>query len=51
MAAGALLIQEAGGLVSDDKGGHAYMESGNIVAANSKMYKHLITTLNSSAKN
>jgi myo-inositol-1(or 4)-monophosphatase len=51
MAAGALLIQEAGGLVSDDKGGHNFMDSGNIVAANTKIYKPLITALNSTNKN
>jgi myo-inositol-1(or 4)-monophosphatase len=50
IAAGVLLIQEAGGLVSDLEGGHTYMETGNIVAANSQLYKTLITTLNNAAK-
>ncbi len=50
IAAGVLLIQEAGGLVSDIDGGHSYLESGDIVAANSKLYKNLITTLNAARK-
>jgi myo-inositol-1(or 4)-monophosphatase len=33
VAAGSLLIEEAGGLVSDFGGGDAYLETGNIVAA------------------
>ena len=49
MAAGALLIQEAGGLISDLQGGHDYLHSGNVVAANSKLYKTLITTINNAA--
>ncbi len=51
IAAGVLLIQEAGGLVSDLDGGHDYMVTGNIVAANSKLFKPLLTTLNSAIKN
>ncbi|WP_127470279.1 inositol monophosphatase family protein [Thiomicrorhabdus aquaedulcis] len=41
MAAGALLIQEAGGLVTDFKGGENYLQSGNILAANPKLYKEM----------
>ncbi|MBL4700607.1 MAG: inositol monophosphatase, partial [Phycisphaeraceae bacterium] len=50
IAAGVLMIQEAGGLVSDMEGGHSYMETGNIVAANNQLYKNLITTLNTASK-
>ena len=50
IAAGVLLIQEAGGLVSDLDGGHGYMETGNIVAANGRLFKPFITTLNSAIK-
>lgn len=39
MAAGALLIQEAGGLVSDFRSGEDFLSSGNIVAANNKIFK------------
>ncbi len=42
MAAGVLLIQEAGGLVSDMGGGHDFMESGNIVAGNPKVFKAML---------
>jgi myo-inositol-1(or 4)-monophosphatase len=42
MAAGVLLIQEAGGLVGDMGGGHDYMESGNIVAGNPKVFKAML---------
>lgn len=38
MAAGVLLIQEAGGLSGDLLGGHDYLESGNLVAANPKLF-------------
>ncbi len=50
IAAGTLLIQEAGGLVSDMEGGHHFLESGNIVAANSALYKDFITALNTAMK-
>lgn len=39
MAAGILLITEAGGLVSDFNGGNKHMESGNIVAGSPKAFK------------
>ena len=45
MAAGALLIQEAGGLVSDLAGNSSYMESGNIVAGTPKVFAQLVAAL------
>ena len=45
VAAGDLLIREAGGLVSDFTGGHGYLTSGNVVAGNPKLLKALLTTL------
>jgi myo-inositol-1(or 4)-monophosphatase len=39
IAAGVLLIQEAGGLVGELSGGMDYLKSGNIVAANPKLFK------------
>lgn len=51
IAAGVILIQEAGGLVSDLEGGHEYLQSGDIVAANNKLFKPLLTTLNAAIKN
>jgi myo-inositol-1(or 4)-monophosphatase len=46
IAAGALLVQEAGGLVSDFKGGNDYLNSGDIVAGNPKCFKALLQTVN-----
>jgi myo-inositol-1(or 4)-monophosphatase len=45
MAAGALLVQEAGGLVSDFSGGNEYMETGNVVAGNPKVFKAILQTI------
>ena len=45
MAAGALLIQEAGGLVGDLKGDQTYFESGDIVAATPKIFPPLLEAL------
>lgn len=45
IAAGILLIKEAGGMVSDFRGGNSCMESGNIVAANPKLFKPLLQTV------
>jgi myo-inositol-1(or 4)-monophosphatase len=45
MAAGALLIQEAGGLVTGIDGEDTYMESGAIVAATPKIFPELLKTL------
>lgn len=42
IAAGALLVQEAGGLVSDFSGEQNYLESGNILAANPKIYTEML---------
>jgi len=46
IAAGALLVQEAGGLVSDFEGGHDWLHSGNIVAANPKCLKTMLQVIN-----
>lgn len=45
MAAGALLILEAGGIVGDFSGGHQYLEKGHIVAGNPKMFKAILSTI------
>jgi len=45
MAAGALLVSEAGGLVSDFAGGRQFLETGNIVCGNPKCFKALLQTL------
>ena len=46
MAAGALLIQEAGGLMSDFEGNNHFMETGNIVCGNPKCFKHVLKVVN-----
>ena len=45
MAAGALLIQEAGGLISDFKGGHDFLENGQVVTGNPKCFKAVLQTI------
>jgi myo-inositol-1(or 4)-monophosphatase len=45
MAAGSLLITEAGGLVSDAQGGDSYLTTGNIVAGTPKVFKSLLQLL------
>ena len=45
MAAGSLLITEAGGLVGDLEGNSGYLESGNIVGGNPKIFAQLIAAL------
>lgn len=42
MAAGALLIQEAGGMVGDLAGDQQYLETGNVVAGNPKIYVDML---------
>jgi len=42
IAAGSLIIQEAGGLVSDFKGGNSFLKSGHIVCATPKVFKPLL---------
>ncbi len=45
IAAGCLLIQEAGGLVSDFAGEENYLQSGNVVAGNPKVFVQLLQTI------
>ena len=45
VAAGALLVQEAGGLVSDFDGSHDWLDSGDIVAANPKCLKPMLQVI------
>jgi len=42
IAAGVLLVEEAGGLVGDLSGGMDYLKTGNIVAANPKVFKGML---------
>ncbi len=45
IAAGCLLIKEAGGLVGDFHGDDGYLQSGNIVAGNPKIFAQLLHAL------
>jgi len=45
IAAGVLLVQEAGGLISDPSGGQKFLEEGNLVCASPKLFKPLLQTL------
>ncbi len=42
IAAGVLLIKEAGGIVSDFQGGDTYLETGHIVGATPKLFKPVL---------
>ena len=45
MAAGALLVREAGGMVGDFDGGEGFLDSGRVVAANAKVFAPLLQAL------
>ncbi len=45
MAAGVLLLQEAGGIVGDMDGGSEHMKKGSVVAGNPKVFKEMIQRL------
>lgn len=45
MAAGALIIREAGGLVGDFAGNDKYLDTGNIVAGNPKIFADIVRKL------
>ncbi|MEZ5540502.1 MAG: inositol-1-monophosphatase [Pseudomonadota bacterium] len=45
MAAGVLLIQEAGGLCSDFLAGHDYLENGNLVTGNPKILAEMLRAI------
>jgi myo-inositol-1(or 4)-monophosphatase len=45
MAAGILLVREAGGTVTDIRGGDRQLESGNLVAGNLRVHREMLATL------
>jgi myo-inositol-1(or 4)-monophosphatase len=49
MAAGLLLVREAGGFVSDVNGTDAMMTSGSIIAGNDTMHRELLKLLNATS--
>lgn len=50
IAAGCIIVQEAGGLVGDHLGGHSHLETGNIVVANPKLFRLMLSTMHSAIK-
>ena len=46
IAAGSLLVQEAGGLIGDLQGENKYLDSGEVVAGNAKVFAQLLRLLN-----
>ncbi|STX37997.1 myo-inositol-1(or 4)-monophosphatase [Legionella feeleii] len=44
IAAGSLIVKEAGGLISDLQGGETYMKQGDVVAGTPKIFKSLLQT-------
>ena len=44
-AAGALLVQEAGGVVSDIGGGSRHLETGNVIAANVRLHRAMVDAI------
>ena len=45
MAAGCLLITEAGGMVADPEGNDGYLKSGNICAGNPKVFEEMLKVM------
>lgn len=50
IAAGALLIQEAGGMVGDFSGGETYLKKGQIIAAPLKVFKPILQAFHTTAE-
>ncbi len=47
IAGGALLISEAGGLIGDLSGNDSYLETGNVIAGNPKIFSQLLQVIGS----
>jgi myo-inositol-1(or 4)-monophosphatase len=50
LAAGSLLVSEAGGIVDDMQGSGKYLETGHVVAANPRVFRGLFTRLSGTAQ-
>ena len=46
LAAGSLMVLEAGGLIADFDGEQGWMDSGNVLAASPKIFTQMLTSLN-----
>ncbi|MBC6414016.1 MAG: inositol monophosphatase [Chromatiales bacterium] len=51
IAAGEIIIREAGGLVAESNGGLKHLSSGNVVAANAKLFKTILAKISSLKSN
>jgi len=51
LAAGSLLVDEAGGFISDLDGGDAILTKGDVVAGNEVMHRELLRLLREAGKN
>ena len=49
MAAAAVIIREAGGFIGDAAGGERFLDSGNVVAANPKVFRAMLRVIRASA--
>jgi myo-inositol-1(or 4)-monophosphatase len=49
MAAGSLLVLEAGGIITDDLGGAGHMESGNVVCGNPRIHELMMKVVRGQA--
>lgn len=47
LAAGALIVQEAGGIVTDTDGNENFLENGNLLVGNGKIHDQMLERLNS----
>ena len=50
MAAGSILVREAGGFVGDIAGGDRFLETGNIVAANPRIFREMLRCIRAVVK-
>ena len=49
MAAGTVIVREAGGFVGDTAGGDRFLETGNIIAANPRVFREMLRAIRASA--
>ncbi|PID99914.1 MAG: inositol monophosphatase [Thiothrix nivea] len=45
LAAGVLIVQEAGGLIGDVQGGNTHLQSGDVLAANPRLFREMVQRL------
>jgi myo-inositol-1(or 4)-monophosphatase len=50
IAAGILIVREAGGIITDFSGNDNYLESGNIIAASPKVFPEMLKVINACVK-